>query len=102
MSTSGVARIGDKTIGTCHCHNPELTNVKGTIVTGSPDHTCDSFGIARLGDTILADCGHTAKIITASTVRFVNGRGVARLGDKGGDDCYECTIITASARETTN
>lgn len=91
-----VARLGDRTIGRCTCHTPTKDNVGGTIVSASPDDFANSRGVARLGDLILADCGHYAKIITASSTHFANSRGVARLGDLGGDDCYECHIITAS------
>lgn len=59
-------------------------------------------GVARLGDLILADCGHTCKIITASPDVEANNKGVARLGDLGGDGCYECKIITASPDHETN
>jgi uncharacterized Zn-binding protein involved in type VI secretion len=92
----GIARLGDKTIGKCTCHIPTLEDVKGEIVSASPDTFANNFGVARAGDLILAECGHYAKIITYSDVTFANGLGVARLGDKGGDDCYECEIITAS------
>lgn len=91
----GVARVGDKTVGKCHCHIVTI-DVEGTIITGSPDRILDGRPVARLGDIIKADCGHTCKIITASSSVITNGRGTARLGDKGGDDCYECTIVTAS------
>lgn len=98
--TIPVARLGDRTIGTCYCHDTPIT-VGGTIVESSTDDFVNNRGAARLGDTILADCGHTCVIITASDVSFVNGIPVARLGDLGGAGCYECTIITASEDQHT-
>ena len=91
----GVARVGDRTTGVCSCHKSPI-NVGGTIITGSPDRILDGRPVARLGDTIEADCGHTCTIVTASSSVITNGKGTARLGDKGGAGCYECTIITAS------
>lgn len=91
-----VARLGDATIGRCTCHTTTLENVKGTIVSASTDTFANNRGVARLGDLILAECGHYAKIITSSDQAFDNNRGIARLGDRGGGDCYECHIITAS------
>ena len=98
----GVARLGDKTIGRCTCHKDPIENMPGHIVSASPDTYADHLGVARLGDIILADCGHTAKIITSSSVSFANQLGVARLGDLGGGACYTCKIITASSDQVTN
>lgn len=93
--TIGIARIGDRTTGTCYCH-PVPISVGGTIITGSDDTIVDNLPVARLGDIVKADCGHTGTIITASDTVVCNSRGVARLGDKT-SGCYESTIITASS-----
>ena len=90
----GLARIGDRTIGTCVCHVPPI-QVGGTVVVGSPDVRTNGRNQARLGDTVLADCGHRGTIVTASTTVFANQKGVARLGYKT-TGCYRATIITAS------
>lgn len=89
-----VARLGDRTIGRCFCHLAPLP-IGGTIITASPDTFANGLGVARIGDVIKADCGHTAKIITSSPDVYANSRGVARVGDRG-DGCYKCTIITGS------
>lgn len=90
----GVARLGDKTIGTCEVHGP---NIQGTIVTASPNSSSNNRAVARLGDHVLADCGHTALIITASANTNTNNRGTARLGDLVGAGPYSATIVTASS-----
>jgi len=87
-----VARIGDRTYGVCQFHGPK----GGTIVSGSSDHTTNSRSTARLGDRIVADCGHGCTIITGSPTHSVNTRAVARLGDLGGADVYHCNIVTGS------
>lgn len=86
-----VARLGDRTYGTCSIHGPQ----GGTICTGSTDTLTNNMPTARLGDQIIADCGDTATIITSSVVTLANNLGVARLGDLGAGT-YECTIVTGS------
>jgi len=95
---TAIARIGDKTTGICYAHESPIT-VGGTIVTGSTKTTSEGFSVARLGDLIVADCGHYAKIITASDKGTTEGIGIARLGDKG-DGSYKCTIISGSTKDT--
>lgn len=89
-----VARVGDRTEGTCSCH-PTPISVGGQIETGSPDTYVNGRAVARLGDTIRADCGHTAEIVSASATVFANKIQVARDGDRG-EGCYSCTIIEGS------
>ncbi len=37
--------------------------------------------VARLGDTVVADCGHTGNIASASSSSFETGAGIASIGD---------------------
>jgi uncharacterized Zn-binding protein involved in type VI secretion len=90
----GIARLGDKTYGTCYAHDKPL-NVTGKIVSASQDTFCDTHGVARLGDMVLTECGHTGKIISASQNVLCNELGVARLGDEVNGD-YIARIISAS------
>lgn len=91
----GVARLGDKTFGTCSAHTTPIT-VGGIIITASPTVTANNRAAARLGDLVQADCGHISRIITSSSSVDSNQRGIARLGDKVGAGPYDATIITAS------
>jgi len=93
MSTRGAARINDKTIGTCRIHGP---NIGGRIIEASADVKVNGRGVARIGDKVQADCGHTATIITSSPSGDVNDRDIARLNDKVGDSPYTGKISTAS------
>jgi uncharacterized Zn-binding protein involved in type VI secretion len=89
-----VARLGDKCIGSCKVHGPDII---GTIITASPNVSVNNRQVARLGDKVLANCGHIATIITAAPKTDSNNRlGTARLGDKVGASPYEGIIITAS------
>ena len=89
---SGIAILGDSTVGYCKIHQIQ---VNGTIVSASTNVGCNGMGVARLGDTVLAECGHIGTIVSASTTDYVNGMGVARLGDTVDGD-YEATIVSAS------
>lgn len=94
MSSRGAARLNDLTLGSCAIHGP---NIKGKIITGSGDITVNGRPVARLGDRVLADCGHDAVIITASGTENSNGKGgTARLNDKVKGDFYSGVIVTAS------
>lgn len=94
MSSRGAARLNDKTLGSCTIHG---SNIKGTIITGSGDVTVNGRPVARLGDKVIADCGHSAVIITASGTEDSNGKGgTARLNDKVKGDFYSGVIVTAS------
>lgn len=89
-----IARVGDRTYGICDCHKDPITTY-GRIITGSPSFSLNEKDVARLGDRILADCGHEAIIVTASNKQFVDGLGVAMVDDRG-EGCYNCVIIEGS------
>lgn len=90
----GVARLGDRTQGACKVHGP---NIGGTIITCSENVQANDKGVARLADTVLADCGHQALIITCAPTTQANDRGIARLSDLVQGPEYSAQIITASA-----
>lgn len=93
---TGIARLGDRTLGTCTAHRSPIT-VGGTIVTASGNTFVNNKPSARLGDKVLTDCGHTGLIVTASPNVDNNTRGgVARLGDMVGAGPYTAKIISAS------
>lgn len=96
----GIARLGDSTHGTCYKHDSPI-QVGGKIISASADTDCNGRGVARLNDTVLADCGHTGTIVSASADTTCNNRGVARLGDTTTGD-YKATIISASPDSTCN
>ena len=98
----GIARIGDRTLGTCYhdSHISPVSDMGGTIITGSPNMQDQSKPIARLDDLVETDCGHI-DAINSSSGTITNDAGltkkVARLSDTvGRDGVYEASIITAS------
>lgn len=97
MSNRGVARLADLTDGVCY-HPVHLVPlpIGGKIITASGDTIDNNRPVARLGDTVLADCGHTSIIITAAPTVTTNSRGTARLNDLVGSGPYIARIITAS------
>jgi uncharacterized Zn-binding protein involved in type VI secretion len=54
------------------------------------------MGVARLGDSVILDCGHDAIIVSASTDTICNELGVARLGDSVQSEVYDGIITSAS------
>lgn len=89
----GVARLGDRTQGSCSQHG---SNVGGTIISCSGNYIANDRGVARLADVVLADCGHQALIITACSTVQANDRGVARLNDLVKGQEYTGVIVSAS------
>jgi uncharacterized Zn-binding protein involved in type VI secretion len=99
----GVARLRDRTDGTCsHPSHPVPIRVGGRIITASGDTKANTRGIARLNDVVLTDCGHRSKIITGSGDHKTNGRPTARLRDRVGNGPYSATIVTASGDTNVN
>lgn len=100
----GVARLNDSTLGTCSHPSHAPRTATGKIITASGNVNVNNRPTARLGDTVLTDCGHTSVIITASgTVGSTSERGVqvARLGDQIGNGPYSAVIVTASGNVST-
>lgn len=99
-----IARQDDRTDGTCYhpSHVPPLVT-GGTITTGSSTVYVGGSPIARKGDTVVADCGHTSVITSGSELITTAGLGeqIARVGDSVGSGPYEATITTGSGSVTT-
>jgi uncharacterized Zn-binding protein involved in type VI secretion len=101
MSSQPVAKVGDRTIGTCYhpSHLAPIT-VGGTIITGCQNIVTNNELTARIGDLVLTDCGHLGEIVTGSekVIQCSDKKPVARLGDKVDNRApYKAEIITASS-----
>lgn len=94
-----IARIGDKTQGTCYHsdHDPPL-DTGGKIVASSG--TCHTEGPrnARVGDKVKADCGHYGKIVSGSGTVYDEGAKLARIGDKVASGDYKATIVKGASK----
>jgi len=92
-----IARIGDKTSGTCFHpdHSPPLST--GGTITGSSG-TCHTEGPrnARVGDSVKSDCGHSGSIVSGSGTVFDEGAKLARMGDSV-DGTYKATITSSAS-----
>ena len=99
MNKKQIARLTDSWTGTCTCHNPPITT-NGTIITGSDDFDVNGLPVARHGDTVLGDCGHTGTIV-ASGEGLVDGIKVALLGD-GVTGCLTDGNITTASPDSYN
>jgi uncharacterized Zn-binding protein involved in type VI secretion len=86
-----VARLGDSTVGYCKKHKAQT----GAIVSCSPDVIDNGIGVARVGDTVRAACGHTGVIVSGSGTDIVDGVQLARIGDNF-DGYYSGHIVGGS------
>jgi uncharacterized Zn-binding protein involved in type VI secretion len=91
---AGVARVGDRVKGVCSCHEDPKTTT-GVIIRGADSVYANSNSVARIGDLVRADCGHTGKIVGGSTKCFAESGSVARIGDKVAG-CFTGTIVKGS------
>jgi uncharacterized Zn-binding protein involved in type VI secretion len=78
MSIMPVARKGDRTVGVCPIHGAQ----GGRIITGKVNTKVNGSIITTIGDTVLANCGHTGRIITGNFLEIDTNMPVARLGDR--------------------
>ena len=92
-----IARIGDRTFGTCYHPSHRPLQIGGTIITGSPDVLTNDRPTARITDLVRTDCGHIGVIITGSKKDIANDKLVARIGDLTDQRApYKATIVTGS------
>ena len=92
MAFLPVARIGDSTIGVCVIHGPQ----GGRIITGKPRTPVNGIPVAVVTDTVIANCGHTGRIITGNFTELDEMRPVARITDKF-VGAYSGTIVGGSS-----
>jgi uncharacterized Zn-binding protein involved in type VI secretion len=90
----GIARVSDRTFGICYGHKSPIL-VGGTIVSGDSTDKANDLTVSRIGSTVIADCGHSAMVVTGSPTTFTSGIQVGRLGDSV-SGIYVATIVTAS------
>ena len=86
-----VARIGDIGIGICKCH--DNIRMTGKIIKGDNTRVDLNSPVARIGDTVLADCGHTGVIVTGNFKHVDANSPIARVGDRF-EGCFTGVIIT--------
>lgn len=93
-----IARVGDKTQGTCFhsSHSPPLST-GGKIVGSSGSCYTEGPRNARVGDSVKADCGHFGKIVSGSSTVYDEGSKLARVGDKVASGDYKATIVSSAS-----
>lgn len=98
---AGIARVGDTASGTCSSHKT-VQSVTGTITTGYAHGTCDDLSIARIGDTVTFNCGHTGIITTGADYSEADGIKIAVLGSQVGPGSgnIAATITSCSPNST--
>jgi uncharacterized Zn-binding protein involved in type VI secretion len=82
-----VARVGDLCRGTCY-HSSHIIPYDTTAVIvegGRITYADDDKPVARVGDRVLATCGHYGVIVTGSDTVTAENKHVARVGDSISD-----------------
>ena len=90
-----IARIGDPVFGFCSI---DEIPIGGVIQSGASKTYCEGARVARVGDVVLSDCGHTGTIVSGATSVYAEGNKVARVNDSF-SGVYSGTI-TGSASKT--
>lgn len=90
-----IARVGDKCFGNCSVHGAQ----EGYIVSGSDDCYMNEKQIARVGDRVLANCGHDGYIVEGAPTTYFNNKNVARLDDRF-EGTYTGTIVEIIGEST--
>jgi uncharacterized Zn-binding protein involved in type VI secretion len=76
------ARFGDRCLGVCsHPSHSSPITVGATIVTGSFKKFVNGLPAARVGDSVISDCGHDGVIVTGSFTVITDGMPTARFTD---------------------
>jgi len=91
-----VANVGSIFFGICRSHSSPIT-VSGQIVSGSTSVLTEGMPTARIGDTVIASCGHSGNIITGSSVHLVDGMPCAFVGSLVKSDSLDGQIIKGSS-----
>lgn len=93
-----VARVGDVCVGTCAGHPPSPPiPMSGKILTGSGTTMIEGKPVARVGDTVMGDCGHTGTIVKGSSATVADGKPVARIGDSV-SGVFTATIVAGASK----
>ena len=96
---SGVARVTDQVVGVCCAHSPCISTT-GVIAQGAATVNAEGQLVARIGDTVVLACGHSAIIVSGSPTVITEGIGTSRLGDTVGG-VFTGMISTGAATVTT-
>lgn len=80
--TQPVCRMNDTGVGVCNGPgHPANKPITATIVIASFNVKVNNMGRARLGDLVMASCGHVATMAIGNPLVLVNNMPGCRLGD---------------------
>jgi uncharacterized Zn-binding protein involved in type VI secretion len=96
---SQIARQGDIGVGTCKCHKNPIS-MSGIVMATTSIVFCDGIPVARQGDIVLGNCGHTGIIVSSSGVTTAQGKAIARVGDTF-VGCFTGVIVSGSPKTDT-
>ena len=89
------AKLGDTVVGICSGHVPPIP-MSGTVMGGSKTLISNSPG-AKMGDTVLANCGHSGTIISGDPKVLLENVPAAQIGSSV-VGTFNGTIISGSPK----
>jgi uncharacterized Zn-binding protein involved in type VI secretion len=93
-----IATIGSICDGDCYCHPPQSSiPMIGMVVTGSSMTEAEGRQMARVGDTVLGNCGHVSIIVTGSPTIETEGAPQSRVSDQF-TGCFIGMIVTGCVK----
>ena len=93
-----LARNGDIAIGICPCHKSPRP-VTGVVMATAVKSNVEGLPVARVGDTVIADCGHIAVILGGSAKTIVEGKPAGQVGSSVSGD-WMGTILNGAVKST--
>ena len=73
-----ISTLSSVGVGTCSCHESPIS-VSGIIIQGSGNVLAGGLGCAKIGDIVLAGCGHVGIIVSGASTTLVNGINAATM-----------------------
>lgn len=93
-----VSRMGDMCTGVCCCHsNPTCRGTQGRLIVSSANSGSQAQGVGTLTSMIMLFCGHTSKVVVASSRNYTNSKGKSRVTDLI-TGCFTGKMIIGASR----
>jgi uncharacterized Zn-binding protein involved in type VI secretion len=89
-----IAILGSVGVGICTCHSSPSSQ-SGTVITGSGTVLANKMSVARIGDIVLAGCGHTGTLVQGSGTVTAEGIGVSVLTSYF-SGCFSGTLVSGA------
>jgi hypothetical protein len=94
MQIATITSIGT---GVCWCHDDSPIDMVGMLITGASRTESEGKLMSRVGDIVLANCGHIGMMITGSVKIETEGRQQCKVADQF-MGCFEGMIVSGTGK----